>query len=403
MAAMPTDSAAAPEGAAFSGAERWRIPVLAGLAVAVIGSLGLLAYGSVQRERMDALRSEMDAIVDDWSGRRALYSNAGGDAQPNVDVAEEQAKKLEELAGRAAGTEVEPLILLQIALRRQITGDDAKAVAAIEKIRKDHPDAPILKVQAFDSERTSLADRIAATSRKRMEFNAKHVYVEPKPDPARYAVVETDLGTMKIVFYKDLAPIHIEAFVKQAKSGGFNGTRMYTARAGDLVELGGGDRTRNAELRDDREDDAAVALAPEPASRNYVKHRRRMVTSVPLLSGDQGDRFAIVLAATKPEFDAVRTAFGELLDDDSAAVADRLGSTLTFGADATYVDRKEKTDYPNTPSRPVFVRRVSMWNEGAMEAGHTWDTSRVNTDQPEPEAEPKKEEPKVEEPKKDGK
>ena len=36
----------------------------------------------------------------------------------------------------ALGTPVEPLILLQIALRRQITGDDAMAVAAIEKIRR---------------------------------------------------------------------------------------------------------------------------------------------------------------------------------------------------------------------------------------------------------------------------
>jgi cyclophilin family peptidyl-prolyl cis-trans isomerase len=404
MAATPSDSIqeiADPTGGMHSGIERWRVPVLAGLALVVVGSLGLLAYGSVKREKIDTLRSEMDAIVDDFSGRRSLYSYSGAEAQPNLEVAEEQVKKLEELRVRAAGTEVEPLILLQIAIRHQVLSHDAQAIAAIEEIRKGHPDAPILKVQSFDSERDSLADRIAKVSKRRMEFAALHVYVEPKADPARYAIVETDLGTMKLLFFRDLAPKHIEAFIAQAKSGGFNGTRLYTARRGDWIELGGGDRTRNAELRDDTEDDPAVSLAPEDAARYGVKHRRRMITSVPMLSGDQGDRFAVVLAAAKPEFDALRTPFGELLDDDSAAVADRLGSTLTFGEDATYIDRKEKTDFPNAPSRPVLVRRVSIWKEGALEPGHAWDTARVNTDQPEPSKTETPEEPKKDEQKKD--
>lgn len=389
MADLPSDPAsesAAPIGGMTSSIERWRVPVLAGLALVVVGSLGLLAYGSVKREKVETLRAEMDAITDDFVSRRSLYNYSGNEAQANPDVAEDQVKKLEELRGRAAGTEIEPLILLQIAIRYQVLARDDKAVAAIEEIRKVAPDAPILKVQSFDSERASLADRIAGVSKRRMEFAAAHKYAEPKADPARYAIVETDLGTMKFVFYKDLAPKHIEAFVAQAKSGGFNGTRLYNARRGELIELGGGDRTRNSDLRDDREDDPARSLAPEDAARCGVKHRRRMLTSVPLLSGDQADRFAVVLAETKPDFDAVRTPFGELLDDDSAAVADRLGSALTFAEDATYIDRKEKTDYPTTPSRPVILRRVSIWKEGTIEPGHTWDTARVSTDQPEPDA-----------------
>jgi cyclophilin family peptidyl-prolyl cis-trans isomerase len=365
--------------------ERWRMPALAGLAIVVVGSLGILAYGSVKRERIDALRSEMDGIVDDFEGRRSLYNYSGAEAQPNLDVAEEQAKKLEELRGRAAGTEIEPLILLQLAIRYQLLSRDDKVLAAVEELRRNHPESPILKVPSFDSERASLVDRIAGVSKRRREFDSQHVYVEPKADPARYAVVETDLGTMKFVFYKDIAPKHIEAFVRQAKSGGFNGTKLYYTRRGEWIEMGGGDRTRNAEMRDDREDDPAISLAPEEAARNGVKHRRRMVTSVPLLSGDQADRFAVVLAEKKPEFNALRTPFGELLDDESAAVADRLGSAMTFGEDSMYVDRREKSDYPFTPSRPVLLRRVSIWKEGTLEPDHTWDTARVNTEQPEPE------------------
>ncbi len=80
----------------------------------------------------------------------------------------------------------------------------------------------------------------------------------------------------------------------------------------------------------------------------------------------------------------MRTPFGELVDDDSAATADRLGSELTYGDDAAWVGRNEATQFPSTPSHPPVVRRVSIWKEGKLADGHAWDTSRVGTDQPEP-------------------
>jgi len=142
----------------------------------------------------------------------------------------------------------------------------------------------------------------------------------------------------------------------------------------------------------DREDDPAAALAPEDAARLHVKHRRGMVTSVRLLSGDQGDRFAVVLSETRPDFDANNTPFGELFGDESAGVADRIGSAMTYAQDAVWQGRREQKDYPNTPSRPVTVRRVTIFRDGEIDAGHAWDTSRVGTDQPEPAPEePKKE------------
>ena len=365
--------------------ERWRVPILAGVAVAVLASVGLLAWISVRRDREDTLRTELHSITDDFQGNRTLYSlDDGQQPHANREVAEDQAKKLEELRARAAGTPVEPQALLHLALRRQILGEDDRVLAILEEIRTNFPDSPVLRIQSFDTDRASLVDRIAGISRRRREFAAQHKFLEPKGDTSVVALVETDLGNMRIVFFTDLAPKHADAFVLQAKNGGFNGTRLYYARRGEWIELGGGARTRNAEPRDDREDDPDLALGPEDAARTGVKHRRRMVTSVPLLSGDQADRFAVVLSEKRPDFDAVRTPFGELLDDDSAGVADRLASQLTYGEDAAFLDRRERTDYPYTPSRPVTIRRVSIWKEGVLAPGHAWDTSRVNTDTPEP-------------------
>src|SRR5258706_1580361 len=332
--------------------ERWRVPILAGTAIAVVGSLGLLAWSSLRREKEETLRTELYSIIDDFQGHRSIYSFAGGEPEADADAAAAQLKKLEDLRGRVAGTDLEAQVQVQIALRHQAMGQDDKLLADVADLKARFADSPVLAIPSLVSDRVSLVDSLASLSKRRMEFAGQHKPVEPKADPAESAVVETDIGTMRIVFYRDLAPLHAEAFVRQAKAGAFNGTKIYYARRGEYIEFGGGDRTRNAELRDDREDSPELSLPPEEKSRNGVKHRRRMVTSVPLLSGDQSDRFAVVLSEKRPDFDALRTPFGELLDDESAAVADRLGGVVVYGDDANYIDRRAQTDFPFTPSRP---------------------------------------------------
>ncbi len=377
------DAAEMREGLAHS-FEAHRVAILGGLALLVFGSLGLLAYSSVSKDREDRLRAEYHGIVDDLERGRTLYSYAAGEAVPQKEIAADQAKRLEELRARADGSDVEPFILLQLALRYQVSDEDAKALAVLGELRTKHPDSPVLQIQAYDSETATLVDRLEGISKRRSASTTTRKVVEPRPDLSTVALVETDLGTFKIVFYPDLAPRHVAALVDGARAGSFNGTRVYTVRQGNWIELGGGDRTRNDAPRDDRDDDPAVALPPEDASRLYVKHRRRTVTSVRLLSGDQGDRFAVVLSEARADFDATNTPFGELLDDESAAVADRIGSALTYSQDAAWIGRREEKDFPNTPSRPVTIRRISIWKDGVLDKGHTWDTSRVNTDQPEP-------------------
>jgi len=361
--------------------ERRRRPVLGVLAASVAAALGLLIWTTVRQERMDEIYRDYNAIVDTGINRdRRLFET---DFSPRVAEAKSQVKDLEALRERARGTELEPIILFQIGLRSQIAGEDDRAVAAIEELERDFRDAPILRVPSFLSEREYLAASVAAKGRKRREFASKSAYAPPKPDLARYALVETALGDMKIVFYPGLAPKHVEEFVARAKAGAFNGTRAYGLHPGEWIEIGGGDRTRNEDPADDGEDDPAESMAPEDGAMLGVRHARRTVTAVPLLSGEQASRFAVILAEKKPEFDALRTPFGELLDDASVQTAEALGSAMTYGRYATYQGRPEASSYLHTPVKgaPVLVRRVSIWKEGALEDGHSWDTSKVGEKQ----------------------
>ncbi|MHC4923353.1 MAG: hypothetical protein ACYTG4_04655, partial [Planctomycetota bacterium] len=154
-------------------------------------------------------------------------------------------------------------------------------------------------------------------------------------------------------------------------------------------EAGGGEFTRNDDPRDDGEDHVEDALPPEDDATYGIRHDRGIVTSVKMLSGDQGDRFAIVLQDEKKDFDAVRTPFGELLDESSREVADRIAAVITYAKDALYQGKPEANRHPDTPSpaHAVTIWRVSIWKEGFPEKDHQWDTSRVDTDQPEPEPE----------------
>jgi cyclophilin family peptidyl-prolyl cis-trans isomerase len=376
--------------------ERWRVPLLVGLAVVVFGGIGITVWSVVRRDRIHTLHAELHGITDGFDGQ-TLFLQAGGEyGIPNGTAAVAQAEKLIALREKARGTEVEPLVLFHIAQRWQVAEQDAKCLAALEELTTGFPDAEILRVPSFDSEKASVVSRMQAASRRRGEWAASHKYEAPKADPSTVALVEyaggAGTGQFKIAFYPDRAPLHVQAFVAQAKAGGFNGTRMYTARPGDFLQFGGGDRTRNDLPHDDGEDDPAVSLPPEDAATFGIRHVRGTVTSVKMLSGDQGDRFSVILGAAKKEFDSTRTPFGEILDAAGLAACDTLGSVTTYSKDVMHQGKREERSYPDTPSpaHRVILRRVSIWRNGEIDAGHTWDTSRVGTDADEPAPAPPK-------------
>ena len=50
------------------------------------------------------------------------------------------------------------------------------------------------------------------------------VVVPPPPPPGPKAIIKTRFGEMEMKFFPDLAPKHVENFIKLAKSGFYDGT-----------------------------------------------------------------------------------------------------------------------------------------------------------------------------------
>jgi peptidyl-prolyl cis-trans isomerase B (cyclophilin B) len=71
----------------------------------------------------------------------------------------------------------------------------------------------------------------------------------PPPDPRPRAIIKTRFGEMELKLYSDLAPKHVENFIKLAKSGFYNGTIFHRVIPGFMIQ--GGDPNTKYSLRKD--------------------------------------------------------------------------------------------------------------------------------------------------------
>lgn len=65
------------------------------------------------------------------------------------------------------------------------------------------------------------------------------------PDTRPKAIIKTKFGEMEMKFYPDLAPNHVENFIKLARSGFYNGTIFHRVIPGFMIQ-GGDPNTKNS-------------------------------------------------------------------------------------------------------------------------------------------------------------
>ena len=84
--------------------------------------------------------------------------------------------------------------------------------------------------------------------RARRMFGGKvdtKVVVPPPPPPGPKAIIKTRFGEMEMKFFPDLAPKHVENFIKLAKTGFYNGTIFHRVIPGFMIQ-GGDPNTKNS-------------------------------------------------------------------------------------------------------------------------------------------------------------
>lgn len=149
--------------------------------------------------------------------------------------------------------------------------------------------------------------------------------VAPPPEPGPKAIIKTKFGDMHVKFFPDVAPNHVENFIKLAKSGFYNGTIFHRVIPGFMIQ--GGDPNTKDSLRKDKyglggpkdEKGNPVSLKAEF---NETHHKRGIVSMARADQPDTAGSQFFVVVEESSFLDLKYTAFGEVTK--GMGVADKI-------------------------------------------------------------------------------
>ncbi len=361
-------------------------------AILVAAIVGILGWREYRKAREDEMWTRYTEATKDFSP----ISTGDSDKVAAAKVVE----GLRRLVADFPTGSIAPVAMLTICQAQVQLGQYDEALQTLQDLRTRFPDFAInaLPAETDASGGTrSVADRMESVIKRERDWAKERNYVHHWPTDDRLALVETNVGSFWLGFYskKDEAPRHVEEFVKRAKSGFYNGTQVFSdvqaqdgspmyfeagSKASGLPEHGG-----VLDPAEQDRDDPTDTIEPED-TRTLLRHQYRMVTAGVTDSGESASRFVVV---TKREgmqkFDGQRTPFAAVMDrDKSLDTIDRIGRHTTYATSTETKDSPGVYRMRDHPYPAIYIRRVTIWTNEKLEDGHTWDTSRTQTDKPEP-------------------
>ena len=178
--------------------------------------------------------------------------------------------------------------------------------------------------------------------------------VSPEEAASLEAVITTDLGVIRFEFFPDKAPKHVQAFIKNARAGFYDGSAFHRAIRLGLIQ--GGDPL----LKDPKTPRArwgSGALGQLPDEFSDVKHVTGTVSTVriPGKANSDGAQF-FICASAQPQLDGQFSAFGQVTE--GIEVVDKISMAE--------VDAEQKL---NTPVKIISVKIEPKREEPFKTAG----------------------------------
>jgi len=145
------------------------------------------------------------------------------------------------------------------------------------------------------------------------------------------AVVTTDLGAFRFEFFPSQAPKHIQAFIRNARAGYYNGSAFHRVVSRGIIQ--GGDPLLK-DARNPRSRWGSGGLSQLPDEFNEVRHLRGIVSTVriPDKPNSGGAQF-FVCVSDQPALDGHFTAFGQITE--GMEVVEQISLTPTDASERT--------------------------------------------------------------------
>jgi cyclophilin family peptidyl-prolyl cis-trans isomerase len=135
---------------------------------------------------------------------------------------------------------------------------------------------------------------------------------ESNPTPAgdEIAVMQTNLGTIRLRFFPDRAPKHVESFKKLAREGFYDGTRFHRVIPGFMIQ--GGDPNSKSDDRS-RHGTGGPGYSV-PAEFNDTPHTRGILSAARSSDPNSAGSQFFLMVARAPHLDGQYTVYGEVVD-----------------------------------------------------------------------------------------
>ncbi len=134
---------------------------------------------------------------------------------------------------------------------------------------------------------------------------------EPIADKnAPHVILKTKFGEMEIVLFQDLAPKHVESFLKLAESGFYNGTIFHRIIPGFMIQ-GGDPLTKDPANRNKYGTGGPGYTVPAEFSK--VVHEKGILSAARTADPNSAGSQFFIMVDKAPHLDGQYTVFGEIL------------------------------------------------------------------------------------------
>ena len=127
---------------------------------------------------------------------------------------------------------------------------------------------------------------------------------------APHVLIKTKFGEMEAVLFPDLAPKHVESFLKLAKSGFYNGTLFHRIIPGFMIQ--GGDPFTKDPANRSRYGTGGPGYTV-PAEFNRVIHEKGILSAARTADPNSAGSQFFIMVDKAPHLDNQYTVFGEVV------------------------------------------------------------------------------------------
>jgi len=127
---------------------------------------------------------------------------------------------------------------------------------------------------------------------------------------APHVLIKTKFGDMDVVLFPDLAPKHVESFLKLAKSGFYNGTIFHRIIPGFMIQ--GGDPLTKDPANRSRYGTGGPGYTV-PAEFNKVAHEKGILSAARTADPNSAGSQFFIMVDKAPHLDGQYTVFGEIV------------------------------------------------------------------------------------------